>query len=308
MGTIREFACSDGKNVWYRVWIPDGKQIDAVVLILHGMAEHSFRYQRFATFLATKGVAVYAPDHRGHGETAVRNADTLGWFAERNGWNRVVQDIYELTNFILAEHPRKPLFLLGHSMGSFLARTLMVQHSDLFEGVIIMGTGASKGLLGKVGKMLARSHVKKHGSKHPDALLDKMSFGSFNKGIQNPKTPFDWLSRDKEQVAKYVEDPLCGFVCTAKFFEDLLEGVELANNRELIKKLPPDLSLLLISGGKDPVGRMGKDVQKVYDLYRLAGLVDVQLHMVAEARHELLQETNRISTKKYLYSWMTQSM
>ncbi len=308
MGTIKELSCSDGKSVWYRVWNPDGKPADAVVLILHGMAEHSLRYQRFANFLNTKGLSVYAIDHRGHGETAVRNSETLGWFAEHNGWQRVVDDAYELTNQILAENPRKPLFLLGHSMGSFLARTLMVQHSDLYDGVIIMGTGASKGLLGKIGKMIARSHVKKHGSKFPDKLLDTMSFGSFNKGIPNPKTSFDWLSRDKEQVAKYVEDPLCGFVCTAKFFEDLLDGVALANDRTLIQKLPPDLSVLIISGDKDPVGNSGKEVKKVYDLYRSANMVDVTLHLVSGARHELLQETNRISTKKFLYSWMKQRM
>ena len=306
MATIRNLVCSDGKSVYYRVWFPDGKPVEAAVLILHGMAEHSFRYQRFAMFLSSRGIAVYVPDHRGHGETAMRNNDTLGWFAERNGWQRVVDDAYELTNIILSEQQKRPLFLLGHSMGSFIARTLMVQHSDLYDGVVLMGTGSSKGLLGKVGMYLAKSHVRKNGSKHPDTLLDKMSFGSFNKGIVNPNTPFDWLSRDKEQVAKYIEDPLCGFVCSSKFFEDLLQGVELANNKDLVKKLPADLSVLIISGEKDPVGGYGKDVRKVYEMYHGAKMADVTLHMIADARHELLQETNRISTKKYIYSWMKQ--
>ncbi|NCC56633.1 MAG: hypothetical protein EOM17_03305 [Synergistales bacterium] len=144
----------------------------------------------------------------------------------------MVEDAYELSNIILSDFPKKPLFLLGHSMGSFLARSLIVDHSDLFDGVIIMGTGSSQGLLGKVGKMIARSHVSKHGSKYPDALLDKMSFGSYNKKIPNAQTPFDWLSRDKEQVAAYIEDPLCGFVCTSKFFEDLLDGEALREKLE----------------------------------------------------------------------------
>ncbi|MGE4583592.1 MAG: lysophospholipase [Sphaerochaeta sp.] len=306
MSTIRELACSDGKSVWYRVWIPEERQIDGVLLILHGMAEHSLRYTRFAEFLTTKGFAVYAPDHRGHGETAVRSAETLGWFAEREGWQRVVSDAHELTNVILSEFPRKPLFLLGHSMGSFLARSLMVQHSDVFDGIIIMGTGGSQGLLGKVGKLLARSHVAKHGSKYPDELLNKMSFGSYNKKITNPETPFDWLSHDKDEVKQYIEDPLCGFVCTAKFFEDLLDGVEMANNRQLAEKLPADLSLLIISGAEDPVGAYGKAVQKVHDLYRGCSISDLTLSLVPEARHELLQETSRLATMKYLYTWMKQ--
>ncbi|MPN11856.1 hypothetical protein SDC9_159164 [bioreactor metagenome] len=171
-----------------------------------------------------------------------------------------------------------------------------------------MGTGSSQGLLGKVGKLIARSHVSKHGSKHPDALLDKMSFGSYNKKIPNAQTPFDWLSRDKEQVADYIEDPLCGFVCTSKFFEDLLDGIEMANNRVLARKLPVDLPLLIISGTEDPVGGYGKGVRKVYELYRDCNISDITLTLIPEARHELLQETNRQSTKEYLYNWMKQRL
>lgn len=304
MSTSRELVCSDGESIQYRVWIPEERQIDGVLLILHGMAEHSLRYQRFAAYLNSKGIAVYAPDHRGHGQTGLQEGQTLGYFAEREGWQRVVEDAFDLTNVILAEFPKKPLFLLGHSMGSFLARSLMVGHSDLFDGVIIMGTGASQGLLGKVGKMIARSHVSKHGAKYPDALLDKMSFGSYNKKIPNPQTPFDWLSRDKEQVAAYIADPLCGFVCTAKFFEDLLDGVQMANDPVLVKKLPVDLPMLLISGAKDPVGDYGKGVRKVYELYRNRDITDLTLFLVPDARHELLQETNRLTTKDYLYNWM----
>ncbi|MBG0766060.1 alpha/beta hydrolase [Sphaerochaeta halotolerans] len=308
MVTIRELSCSDGKRVAYRVWIPEGTQVEAVLLILHGMAEHSLRYDTFATFLNSKGIVVYAPDHRGHGETAKRSGETLGWFAEREGWQRVVEDTYELTNVILAEYPRHSLFLLGHSMGSFLARSLMVQHSDLFDGVILMGTGASQGMLGKIGKLIAHRHVSKYGSKHPDAKLDKMSFGAYNKKIPNAKTPFDWLSRDAEQVAKYIEDPLCGFVCTSGFFADLLDGVEMANDVERVKKLPSDLSLLLISGSEDPVGGFSKGVRKVYELYRNCNISDITLNLVDGARHELLQETNREQTAQYLYSWIKQRL
>lgn len=308
MSTIRQLTCSDGHVVYYRVWLPEQTSIEAVVQILHGMAEHSQRYHRFAEFLNSKGIAVYAQDHRGHGETASNSGEPLGWFAEQNGWQRVSQDVFELSNVILSDFPKKSLFLFGHSMGSFLARTVMSQHPDLYDGVILMGSGPSQGLLGKVGKLLARSHVNRYGSKHPDAMLDKMSFGSYNKRIKNPQTTFDWLSRDKEEVAKYIEDPLCGYVCTSKFYDDLLEGIETANNRVLARKLPSDLPVLVISGAMDPVGNFGKGVKKVYDMYRESSLADVTLHMVPEARHELLQETNRAAIREYLYSWISKRM
>ncbi|MGH0052654.1 MAG: serine aminopeptidase domain-containing protein, partial [Sphaerochaetaceae bacterium] len=199
-------------------------------------------------------------------------------------------------------------FLLGHSMGSFLARCLMVQHSDLFDGVILMGTGASQGILGKIGKMIARSHVNTYGSTHPDTKMDKMSFGSYNKKIPNAKTSFDWLSRDEEQVAKYIDDPLCGFVCTSKFFEDLLEGIEMANDVALAKKLPSDLSILIISGSEDPVGKFSKGVRNVYELYRSCPIADITLNLVEGARHELLQETNREQTAQQIYTWIKQRL
>ncbi len=130
------------------------------------------------------------------------------------------------------------------------------------------------------------------------------------KKIPNAKTPFDWLSRDAEQVAKYIDDPpLCGFVCTSGFFADLLDGgVDMANNAEMAKKLPSDLSLLLISGSEDPVGGFSKGVRKVYELYRNCNIADITLNLVEGARHELLQETNRDQTAQYLYSWIKQRL
>ncbi len=304
MATMGTLKSNDSVEVVYRIWMPEGGAPKALLLLLHGMAEHSARYDEFATYLATLQIGVYAPDHRGHGQTALKGNATLGWFAESGGWQRVVDDALALANLIGAEYPEVPLFVMGHSMGSFMARTLIAQNPDLVDGAIIMGSGASKGLLGTIGRMIASHNAKKYGSTHPDKVMDKMSFGSFNNKIANAKTPFDWLSRDEERVKQYIDDPLCGFVCTSRFFCDLLDGVAMANDRTLAHRLPPDLPMLIISGSDDPVGGFGKGVAKVHQLYQSCGLEDLSFTLVEGGRHELLNETDRAETMQVLGTWI----
>ncbi|NBK20765.1 MAG: alpha/beta hydrolase [Spirochaetia bacterium] len=304
MSEIRKLTCSDSHVLYYHAWIPEGKSVKAVVHLLHGMAEYSHRYEGFARFLNKQGIALYAQDHRGHGLTATKAEDTLGWFAERDGWMRVAEDSKELSNLIVSEYPKTPLFLMGHSMGSFLARTIIADTPDLYDGVIMMGTGSSMGILGKIGGMIARSHVKKHGSKFVDEQLNKMSFGSYNKKIPDATSAFAWLSRDEKEVKKYDDDPLCGFVCTSKFFEDMLEGIGYANSGERARRLHNDLPILIISGSMDPVGNYGKGLEKVRDFYKQAGIKDLTLHLVEGARHELLNETDKNTTMQFLSSWI----
>lgn len=303
------FMCSDGHRLVYNFWVPENeKDIKAFVQILHGMAEHSNRYEKFAKYLNKAGIAVFAGDHRGHGETA--SDEELGWFAENNGWNRVAQDSFELANFITSQYgaENNEVILFGHSMGSFLARTVMVQHPDFYTGVIIMGTSASKGIVGKIGKKICLSEIKKNGQKAPGKKMNKLSFGSYNKAIQNPQTPFDWLTRDEKEVDKYIRDDRCGFVCTNGFFYDMLCGIEFANSPKNAETLPKDLPLLIISGDCDPVGDMGKGVEKVYRLYQKAGIADLTLKLVPGARHELLNETDRKETYAFLKQWILEHL
>ena len=299
---ILKMTCSDQKELVYRVWLPENKNIRSVVHIFHGMAEHGARYDEFALYLNGLGFAVYAQDHRGHGLTA--SDDELGWFAEKEGWKRVVEDGYELSQLIRATYPSKDIFLLGHSMGSFLVRYLITLHPELYAGVIISGTGASQGIVGAVGKLVARVRSLSQKGRNPDKILDNLSFGSFGKAFTPQKTNFDWLSRDEEIVQAYIDDPLCGFVCTSRFFVDLLDGIKLANKKKLIRKIPKDMPIFIISGANDPVGGFGKGVQKVFDLYHKAGIEDVTISIVKGARHEILNETNRKETYRVLGTWL----
>lgn len=298
------FICSDGHRLAYNFWLPSPDiEIKSFLQILHGMTEHSDRYEKFAGYLNKLGIAVFAADHRGHGATA--SEDELGWFAENDGWNRIADDAFELANFITSQYNVNITFLMGHSMGSFLARTVMVKHPDFYSGVVIMGTGCGKGLVGKIGKLVAKLHIKKEGSKAPGTVMNKLCFASYNRQFEPVLTDFDWLSRDAQEVEKYVKDDKCGFMCTNGFFYDLLTGVEFANSKENAASLPKDLPLMIISGDMDPVGDMGKGVQKVFDLYRSCGIADVTLKLIPGARHELLNETNRKEVYGILGDWFT---
>ena len=293
---------SDNKDLFYRIWKPENGNVLMAVHLLHGMAEHSERYDRFAAYLTTLGCVVYAQDHRGHGMSA--KDEDLGWFARSNGWSRVVQDTVEISEMIVRKYPDIPLFLFGHSMGSFIARSVILEKDSMYRGVIICGTGASKGFVGKVGRLIALVRSMLNGGKKPDTLLDTLSFGSFAHQFPDRKTEFDWLSKDEQQVAAYINDPLCGFICTSRFFVDLLDGVALANNSSKAKKIRKDLAILIISGENDPVGDFGTGVKKVEKLYEGAGLSRITTHLVKGGRHEILNETNYEDVYSFIGTWL----
>ena len=295
------FIGSKGKEIHYRYWLPENDHVIAVVHLFHGMAEHSLRYDEFARYLNKFSIAVYAQDHRGHGMNS--EGSIAGWFASHKGWQVVVEDGYLLSQVIKERHSDVPLFLFGHSMGSFLVRSLLPLHHHLYHGAILSGTGSSQGIKGAAGSIVAalRSIVR---GKDPDHMLDKLSFGHFNRPFEPARTAFDWLSKDEAKVDQYVEDPWCGYVCTSTFFRDLLKGVSLANNKRYASFIPKEFPLFIISGANDPVGDFGKGVEKVAKMYQKVGMMDVVLKLVKAGRHEILNETNRKEVYTDIGSWL----
>lgn len=305
MADYLTFKCSDGHDMAYNLWLPQkDTPIRGILQIYHGMAEYSDRYEDFAHFLNSHGYIVFADDHRGHGHSS--EPENLGWFAEKDGWALIARDEYEFALYMKDRLAVKdvPFVLLGHSMGSFLARTVITDHPDLYDSVIIMGTGCSKGAIGKIGKVLAKALIRVQGSKAEGKTLNSISFGAYLKKIDSPKTEYDWLSRDEREVRKYIDDPLCGFICKNGFFYDLLTGVECANDPKRAHRLRKDMRMLIISGSMDPVGDWGAGVRKVYDLYRNAGLEDVTLTLIDGARHEILNETDKTDTYHKILSFL----
>jgi alpha-beta hydrolase superfamily lysophospholipase len=295
-------ATSDGTRLHVHRWLPQGPA-KAVVQIAHGMAEHSGRYERFAQRLTDTGYAVYAHDHRGHGDTA-RTPDEEGYFADDHGFDTVVDDLHLVSERAREEQPGVPFFLFGHSMGSFLSRSYIARFGSELDGVILSGTAGDPGLLGKVGRGIATVEARLRGRHHRSALLDKLSFGQYNAAFKPNRTRFDWLSRDEAEVDKYVADPRCGNVFTSGFFIDLLGGLADVNSEATVARVPVNLPIHLMSGSVDPVGANGKGVQQVADQLVRRGVEDVTIRLWPDGRHEMLNETNRDEVMDELVAWL----
>jgi alpha-beta hydrolase superfamily lysophospholipase len=296
------FKANDGAAVFVNRWLPE-KDLKGVVQISHGMAEHSERYGEFAAALAGGGFAVYANDHRGHGKTA-GNKENLGYFADENGWERVVDDMKAVTDIIKIEKSGLPVFLFGHSMGSYLSRRYIQKYGKDVYGTILSGTGADQGWLSRIAIALAKLEIRRKGKKARSGLLNRLSFGSYNKSFKENRTDFDWLSRDEKAVDQYIEDSYCGEVATAGFFYDMLSGIKHLDRQEEISKIPKNLPIYLFSGDKDPVGKQTKDVLKTYRSLKNAGIKEVSYKFYKNGRHEMLNELNKDEVYEDVISWI----
>jgi alpha-beta hydrolase superfamily lysophospholipase len=299
-----KFLAEDKTEIFTYKWLPDDdKKIKAIVQIVHGMAEHAARYGEFADFLTINGFAVYANDLRGHGKTA-GTEDRIGYFAEKNGWDLVVNDEFGLTQIIKKENPVLPVYLIGFSMGSLITRDYIFTHGDYINGAILSGTSSDPGVMANLGKLIAKWQIKKNGFKAKSPLLDKLSFGKFNSYFKPNRTTFDWLSTNRENVDRYIADPYCGSIFSAGFFNDLIYGVKKVNLLKNIEKISKNLPIFIISGEKDPVGDFTKGVMKVFNDYKKAKITDVTFKFYPEFRHELVNETKRSEVYKDIAEWL----
>lgn len=323
---IREFDLPvNGVVLKGTAWLPEHPV--ANMLIEHGMAEHHKRYGDFAAFLVSKGIGVYSYDKRGHGLTAGKFdspewKQNFGWFAKKDGWNLLVGDSLAMLDFIRkggavegsasekTKQGAQPLFLYGHSMGSFVARTVYADPrcaEKKLAGLILSGTAGSAGALGAVGHFLASILTAVQGPKTPSPFLDTLSAGTYASlatGDKNPRTKFDWLNTDAAEVDKYINDPYCGFLCHTSFFRDMIGGVNNLFVADYAKRFPRDLPILMYSGDKDPVGGMGKGVTAVHDAYKAWGVKDLTFKLFAGGRHEMHNEPNKKEVYTLVSDWL----
>lgn len=295
-------SVADGTAITVHRWLPDVTP-KASVLLAHGMAEHAARYDHFATTLNAAGYAVYAPDHRGHGITA--QGGMLGHFADQAGWQSVVEDLSALVAKIRAEQPGQKVFYFGHSMGSMLGRSYAIAHSGDIDGLILSGTAGDAGALGKVGPAIAKLESRIRGKRAVSKLMDGLSFGQYNAAFKPNRTSFDWLSRVESEVDKYVDDPLCGNLHTARFWVDMLGGVEQINTTSEVAKIRDDLPVFLYAGTNDPVGgKLAAGVKGVAKQMRETGIREVTEKYYPEARHEVHNELNRDEVEADVVAWL----
>jgi alpha-beta hydrolase superfamily lysophospholipase len=287
----------DGHAIFTRLWRPEAPP-RAVVQIVHGLAEHSARYARVAQALTANGYAVYAHDHRGHGPNCPP-AD-LGFFAARDGWRKLLDDIQAVAVRIGADYPGLPRVFLGHSMGSFLGQTYIAEHGGELAAAALSGTAGPPPAILPIGKRIVTFERWRLGPKGVSPLVLALMFGEQNKPFRPARTPYDWLSRDAAEVDKYIDDPLCGFALTNQLAADLVGALADLGSPRLAARIPKTLPIYVFSGARDPVGAK---LQGLIDVYRAAGL-NVTAKIYPDGRHEMLNETNRDEATRDLISWL----
>ena len=293
-------SCGLGKIHACR-WTPEG-EVKAVLQIIHGIAEFVERYEDFANYLNKLGILVVAEDHMGHGQS-INNGGIQGYF--HGGWFAAVADSYKLLEDTKQEFPQVPYILFGHSMGSFMARTILCEYPDSgIDAAIICGTGWQPAFalpaLAKVIDTIAR----KNGEEKPNETLQNMVFGSYNKKVEHPRTEFDWLSRDKAQVDAYIAHPLCGFTASAGLLRDMMLGIAYIERSDSLNAMKKDLPVFFIAGGDDPVGSYGKGVRQAADAFKKAGMTDVSVRLYPLGRHEILNEINKEEVYEDVTRWI----
>jgi len=284
-----------------RFWEPEGTPVAAVQLV-HGIAEHGGRYDGFARFLAERGFLVAAEDHMGHGGSVPEGARP-GCIT--GGWSAMAEDVHRLAERLRARCPGLPFFLLGHSMGSFLARTCLYTYpQDELRGAILSGTAWQPGPVLAAGRALCAGEVKKRGADSPSPRMQQLMFGSYTRGIPDLRTPNDWICSDPAQVDAYTADPLCGFVPSGGLVAAMLEGIARNQKTENLNAMPKELPVLFIAGDRDPVGSMGKGVRRSEAAFRRAGLGNVSLKLYPGMRHEVLNEAGKERVRADVLAWL----
>lgn len=286
-------------------WEPEGQK-RAVFQIVHGIAEYAMRYQEFAEFLNGLGYVVVAEDHMGHGGS-IEGGSKQGYF--KGGWFAAVEDSYQLLQMTKKQYPDLPYVLFGHSMGSFMVRTILQEHPDSgIAASIICGTGWMPELVLKTGQTACKVVCRFSDERKPSAMLQGIVFGGYNKRVERPRTAYDWLNRDSKAVDAYIKDPLCGFTASAGLLRDMLTGILHIQKTENLSKMDKSLPVHFIAGGDDPVGDYGQGVLKAVEAFKESGMQKVSCRLYPLCRHEILNEVNKAEIYEDIEQWLNKTI
>jgi alpha-beta hydrolase superfamily lysophospholipase len=298
--TLRTFTGSDGDHaIAMYTWLPQA-QPKGIVQIIHGMREHMGRYADFAAFLCSQGFIVCGHDHLGHGKTA-RDPEDFGYFGGDKGCQYLLGDCKRVTRLITREYPELPIFLLGHSMGSFVGRLVILRPPVKLAGFICMGTGGEV-KIAAVSRAMLEVLSKLRGERKASAFLNRLVISPAM--ALRGKQDSGWLSRDTAIVEAFESDPFAEPLFTNRAICDLITLQMAATSPQWARRVDPDLPILLLSGDKDPVGQNGRGVVETSERLKLAGCRDVQCNLYEEARHELLGEINKEEVYFDIYQWI----
>jgi len=288
---IKEFAVAATDNIHTlvgKLYIPEG-EIKGLFHIVHGMCEYIDRYDSFMSYLAENGYLAFGYDNLGHGKTAKDDSE-LGFIAHRDGWKHLVNDVAAYESAVKTLYPDIPLYLFGHSMGSFIARLAAETQSDNIERLIICGT-AGKNPLAPLGLIITRGMRLLFGEKHISRLVLSIAFGAYNMKFER-LSDYEWLTTDREIIEKYQNDKYCTFSFTVSAMHDLIKLISLCNRSKWFKNINKELPIMLISGSDDPVGNYGKGVIKVHKKLKCSEK-NADLKLYKNCRHEILNDSCR---------------
>ena len=282
-------------------WMPDEPPV-AVLQIIHGIAEHVERYDEFANYMNRQGFIVVAEDHMGHGKS-INGGGIQGYF--HCGWFTAVDDSYELLQRTKAEFPALPYVLLGHSMGSFMTRTLLCKYPDCgISAAVICGTGWQPEPVLDTGVAICSVVCNRIGEQAASERLQNLVFSNYNKRVEHPRTAYDWLSRDAKIVDAYIAHPMCGFTPTAGLLREMMKGLTYIEKPAHLEAMKKDLPVFFVAGGDDPVGSYGKGVKRTVSEFKKAGMTDVSCRIYPLCRHEILNEINRQEIFEDIGGWI----
>lgn len=280
-------------NVWDKVENPIG-----TVQIVHGMAEHSGKYETFAKELNDMGYVVYADDHRGHGLT---DEKTLG-YADGDMFGDTLKDEIFIAELLREKYPNVKHILFSHSYGSFIAQKFISVRPELIDGVVLYGSSYKKDL--EVYSGLAVAEIGKifKGKNAPSKLIERLSFGAYSQKFKDRL----WLSVDHDYNKSYYSDKFCAFTCSNNFYASFFKGLISLYTKKYASGLDKSLPMLLISGASDPVGNMGKGMKKLYNYYKAQGVENIKLYLIDGSRHVCLGEKiNREEFIKEVVNFMS---
>ena len=298
------FPSSDGRTLIHvNQWTPGPSPARGVVQIAHGVSEYGRRYEPFARFLCENGFAVVAHDHLGHGLSVAEGQPRI-YFGPEHGWDHVVDDLAAIQRQTARVFPGAPYFLFGHSMGSFITRTCLIRYPGAVRGAVLCGTGHQSPLLIAAGRRIVDGELRRLGPAAYSARADALVFGAYNKKFAPARTRFDWVSANADNVDAYIADPMCGEEATLGLMRDMLGGIAFLTREENIRKMDKSLSVFFISGDEDPVGDMGKGVERACRAFRKAGLSDVTMKLYHGLRHEILNEKSRRFVYQDVLDWL----
>lgn len=275
----------------------------AVIQINHGMAEHAARYEDFSRYLAKRGYAVLAHDHRGHGSTTAPDAP-LGCFGSKDGDAKVIGDIDTINRHIAKQYPEIPIVCFGHSMGAIFAMNYILLHPEQIAGAAVWSTSMEMNILLRLFRLILQIERMLKGSDVPSAMASRLTFHAWNANFVPNRTDFDWLSRDEDEVDAYVRDPLCGFPLSVGAWLSVVEAIGSGSDKAAIASLPKLLPFNLIAGGDDPVSENGETILSLGRRLQTAGMKDASVTKYPQTRHECLHDINKEQIATDFAEWL----